>query len=67
MAGKKDNAVVTVITNLTDTQAANITADIQKAKSKRAPESRGTIAKSKQKNIRKILEKSTLRIDHEKK
>lgn len=37
MAGKKDKAVVTVFSGLTDNQAAQIAADIMKAKQKHAP------------------------------
>lgn len=44
MAGKKDRAVVAVISELTQNQAAQISKDIMKAKAKYAPLGRGTIA-----------------------
>lgn len=44
MAGKKDKAVVAVISGLTDNQAARISTDIIKSKQKHAPHSRGTAA-----------------------
>lgn len=42
MAGKKDKAVVAVISNLTTTQANNLVCEIGKAKAKVAPGARGT-------------------------
>ena len=42
MAGKKNNVVVSVISGLTETQAANINRDIMRSKQKNAPHSRGT-------------------------
>lgn len=44
MAGAKDNAVVAVIGYLTSEQAAQMTKEIMKAKRRRAPNGRGTIA-----------------------
>ena len=44
MAGKKDNAVVAVISDLTQTQAGQMSKEIMKAKAKYAPHGRGTIA-----------------------
>ena len=44
MAGKKDKSVVAVISGLTDSQAARITADIMKSKQRNAPNGRGTVA-----------------------
>lgn len=44
MAGKKDNAVVAVISDLTKNQAAQISKEIMKAKANYAPHGRGTIA-----------------------
>ena len=44
MAGKKDKAVVAVISGLTDNQAAQITKDIMKSKQRNAPNGRGTVA-----------------------
>lgn len=44
MAGKRDNALVAVITDLTSTQAAQMSKEIMRAKAKYAPHGRGTIA-----------------------
>ena len=44
MAGKKDRAIVAVISDLTRSQAAQISKDIMRAKDKHAPLGRGTIA-----------------------
>lgn len=44
MAGKKDNAVVAVISDLTNAQAAQVTKEIMQAKRRIAPNSRGTAA-----------------------
>lgn len=44
MAGKKDRAVVAVISDLTRSQAAQISKDIMRAKDRYAPLGRGTIA-----------------------
>ena len=44
MAGKKNHAVVAVISGLTSNQAADITKDIMKSKQKHAPQGRGTAA-----------------------
>ena len=43
MAGKKDKAVVAVISGLTNNQAAQITKDIMRSKQKNAPNGRGTV------------------------
>ena len=55
MAGKKDQSVVSVISDLTKTQAANILADITKSKSKHAPFGRGTIAQGSIFDVGKLL------------
>ena len=55
MAGKKDQVIISVISNLTNIQASNILADITKAKSKHAPFGRGTIAQSSIFDVGKIL------------
>lgn len=57
MAGKKDNAVVAVITDLTDEQAAQVTKEIIKAKKKYAPNGRGTIASGKKGDVGGLLQK----------
>lgn len=56
MAGAKDNAVVAVIGNLTNEQAAQITKEIMKAKKKYAPHGRGTIASGKNGDVGKLLQ-----------
>lgn len=56
MAGLKDNAVVAVMGDLTDTQAAQITKEIIRAKKKYAPLGRGTIACGKKENIGGLLQ-----------
>ena len=56
MAGKKDNAVVAVISDLTNNQAAEITKEIMKAKEKYATHSRGTIAIGKMWNVGNLLQ-----------
>lgn len=43
MAGKKEQAVVAVISGLTNNQAAQITKDIMKSKQKYAPNARGRL------------------------
>lgn len=57
MAGKKDKAVVAVISGLTDTQASMLMKDIMRAKSKNAPYGRGTIAVGTQENVGGLLQK----------
>lgn len=56
MAGKKDKAVIAVISGLTDNQAANIMGDIMKSKQKNAPLSRGTAASGILSNVGKMLQ-----------
>lgn len=60
MARKKDCAVVAVIDNLTQAQAADMVKDIMKAKSKHAPEGRGTIASGKKENVGALLQKQSV-------
>lgn len=55
MAGKKDKAIVAVISGLTDSQSARISADIMKAKNKYAPSARGTIAQGIASNVSSLL------------
>ena len=55
MAGKKDQAIISVISGLTNIQASKILADITKAKGKHAPFSRGTTAQSNILDIGKML------------
>lgn len=59
MAGKKDNAVVAVVSDLTSEQAAQMTKEIMKAKRKYAPNGRGTIASGKRADVGRLLQKGT--------
>lgn len=56
MAGKKENAVVAVISDLTSEQAAQMTKEIMKAKRKCAPNGRGTIACGKKSDVGGLLQ-----------
>lgn len=56
MAGNKDRAVVAVISDLTQNQAAQISKDIMKAKAKHAPNGRGTIACGLKTNVSSIIQ-----------
>lgn len=67
MAGKKDKAVIAVISGLTDTQAAEITKGIMQTKNKHAPLSRGTIAFDKMGNVSALLQKGTKKLTERKK
>lgn len=58
MAGKKDRAVVAVISDLTQNQAAQISKDIMKAKAKYAPNGRGTIATGQKTNVGSLIQSS---------
>lgn len=62
MAGKKDKAVVAVISGLTDNQAAQITKDIMKSKQKNAPLERGTVASGLMANVGSLLQKGNKQI-----
>jgi len=62
MAGKKDNAVVAVISGLTSNQASQISRDIMRSKEKYAPFGRGTIASGKHSGVGALLQKGTKRI-----
>ncbi len=57
MAGKKDQAVVAVITDLTYNQAAQISKDIMKAKAKYAPLGRGTIATGQHSSVGALIQR----------
>lgn len=59
MAGKKDNAVVAVVSDLTSEQAAQMTKEIMKAKQKYAPNGRGTIASGKKTDVGILLQKGS--------
>lgn len=58
MAGKKDNAIIAVISDLTNEQAAHMTKEIMKAKKKHAPNGRGTIACGKKSDVGGLLQTS---------
>ena len=62
MAGKKDNAVVAVISGLTSNQASQISSDIMRSKEKYAPLGRGTIASGKHSSVGALHQKGTKRI-----
>lgn len=62
MAGKKDNAVVAVISDLTQTQAAQMSKEIMKAKAKYAPHGRGTIASGLKSNVGSLIQSGRKRI-----
>lgn len=56
MAGKKDNAVVMVLTNVTSTQAAQVAKEVFRTKSKIAPLGRGTIAVGKKQDVGVLIQ-----------
>lgn len=62
MAGKKDNALVAVISDLTQTQAAQMSKEIMKAKAKYAPHGRGTIATGLKNNVGSLIQSGRKRI-----
>ncbi len=59
MARQKDYAVVAVVSNLTSTQAAQLSRDIMSAKAKCAPLGRGTIAAGQNSNVGALLQRGT--------
>lgn len=62
MAGKKNQAVVAVISGLTNNQAAQITKDIMKSKQKYAPLARGTASSGLMSSVGSLLQKGNKRI-----
>lgn len=62
MAGKKDKAVVAVISGLTANQSAQITKEIMRAKEKYAPQSRGAIASGALSSVGALLQRGQKRI-----
>lgn len=62
MAGKKDNAVVAVISDLTQTQAAQVSKEIMKAKAKYASHGRGTIAMGVKSNVGALIQSGRKKI-----
>ena len=57
MTGKKDQAVVAVISGLTSNQAAQITRDIIRSKQKNASTARGTISSGFISSVGSLLQK----------
>lgn len=57
MAGKKDNVVVAVISDLTAQQAAEVSKGIMISKQKYAPSGRGTIATGKKQDVGRLIQK----------
>ena len=62
MAGKKDNAVVAVISDLMQTQATQMSQDIMKAKAKYALHGRGTIATGVKSSVGSLIQSGRRRI-----
>ena len=56
MAGKKDNKMVLVLTDMTDNQAAQMLKEVVKAKKKYAPNARGTAACGKRSDVGNLLQ-----------
>lgn len=54
---KKDHALVAVVSDVTDVQAAQIVKEIMKAKNRYAPTGRGTIATGKKEDVGLLLQK----------
>lgn len=65
MAGKKDQAVVAVISGLTSNQAAQITKDIIKSKQKNASLARGTVSSGFMSSVGALLQKGCKKIGGE--
>ncbi|MDE7417107.1 MAG: hypothetical protein K2N44_12565 [Lachnospiraceae bacterium] len=57
MAGKKDNAVVMVLADVTTAQAAQVAKEVIRIKNKFAPLGRGTIATGKRQDVGGLLQK----------
>ena len=62
MSGRKDQAVVAVISGLTNNQAAQITKDIMRAKQTHAPHARGIASSGAISSIGALLQKGNKRI-----
>jgi len=56
MAGKRDSALVAVITDLTSSQAAQMSKEIMRAKAKYAPHGRGTIASGLKSSVGSLIQ-----------
>ena len=57
MAGKKDTAVIAVLSGLSINQASQISRDIMRSKEKYAPLGRGTIASCPVSNVGALLQR----------
>ncbi len=62
MAGKNNRSLVAVLSNLTSSQVAHITADIMRSKQRYAPRGRGTIASGLASDVGKLLQKGQKKI-----
>ena len=62
MAGKKDRAVVAVISDLTSSQAAQMSREIMRAKDKYAPSGRGIISSGTKTSVGSLLQRGQKRI-----
>ena len=62
MAGKKDRAVVAVISDLTSSQAAQVSREIMRAKDKYAPSGRGIISSGMKNSVGSLLQRGQKRI-----
>ena len=62
MAGKKDNALVAVISDLTQSQAAQMSNEIMRAKAKYASHGRGTIATGLKSSVGSLIQSGRKRI-----
>ena len=62
MAGKRDNALVAVISDLTQIQAAQMSKEIMRAKAKYAPNGRGTIATGLKSSVGNLIQSGSKRI-----
>ena len=62
MAGKRDNALVAVISDLTQIQAAQMSKEIMRAKAKYAPHGRGTIATGLKSSVGNLIQNGSKRI-----
>lgn len=60
--GKKEYSFVAVVSNLTESQATRMSAEVMKAKGRCAPEGRGTIAMGKKENVGNMLQGSWKKI-----
>ena len=62
MAGKRNSALVAVITDLTSSQAAQMSKEIMRAKAKYAPHGRGTIASGLKSSVSSLIQSGQKKI-----